>query len=135
MSPPEHLSVGREFTFSRVFTNKDVADFAAISGDFGRHHVVPDADDRLIVHGLLVVALATKIGAEIHYLAHRMDWLFVRPVYTGEVVGASVEIVSSTPQEDRVAIGLRVTIRNAAGKIAVRGESQGVVLKAVQTGV
>ena len=123
------LEVGNFYRYERVFSNADVAAFTELSGDAGRHHVVPDDRGRLVIHGLLLVSVPTAVGREIHYLAREMQWLFIRPMYTGELVVGEVTLLEVQERDERFDIAMRVIVRNAEGKIAVRGESRGVVLK------
>lgn len=123
------LKVGTVYRYERVFSVQDVAAFAELSGDAGRHHVEPDALGRLVVHGLLVVAVPTAVGREIHYLARDMQWMFIRPVYTGERIIGEVTLLEVLERDERFDVAMRVIVRNGEGRIAVRGESRGVVLK------
>lgn len=58
------MQVGDVIRFERTFTNKEVKQFTAISGDEGVHHIQPDDEGRLMVQGLLTATLPTKIGGE-----------------------------------------------------------------------
>jgi len=51
------LHVGDSATWERTFTEEDVRSFATISGDQDVHHVTPDEQGRLMVHGLLTATL------------------------------------------------------------------------------
>lgn len=123
------LKVGNVYRYERVFSVADVATFTELSGDAGRHHVEPDQDGRLVVHGLLLVSVPTAVGREIHFLARDMQWIFIRPMYTGERVVGEVTLLEVEERDERYDIAMRVIVRNGDGKIAVRGESRGVVLK------
>jgi 3-hydroxybutyryl-CoA dehydratase len=122
------VEVGQVHLYERRFEEADIDVFAELSGDHGRHHMERDSAGRRVVHGLLVIAVATRIGADLHYVAHRMEWMFTRPVFAGDTVVAEVGIVKVERQEGRAAVSLSVRIRNQDGKVVVRGESDGVVL-------
>jgi len=126
------IFAGRKLTYSRVITRDDIVQFAQLSGDFGEHHVVPDASGRLVAHGLLVLTVPTRMGTDLHYLAHTMQWMFVRPVYDGDTVTADIVLSSVQLIEDtkgkRLDIAMIVKVSNQDGRLVVRGESTGVVV-------
>jgi 3-hydroxybutyryl-CoA dehydratase len=122
------LQPGQKFSISRSFSIEDVAAFCELSGDRGRHHTEPDESGRLVVHGLLVISVSTTVGAEIHYVAHTMNWMFTRPAFTGDVITATLEVVKATALEGRDAIEMSVRICNQDGKVVARGETSGVIL-------
>lgn len=119
---------GETFEYTHTFSRDDVEAFARLSGDRGRHHVEPDAQGRLIVHGLLVCSVPTRLGAEIDYVARDSQWLFIRPIYVGDPMAAKVKITTVVEEERWWRIGMDIRIRDASGKLAVRGESNGVIL-------
>jgi acyl dehydratase len=77
---------GATYIHERTFTREDVRQFADVTGDTQAIHTEPDADGRVVVHGLLTGSLLTKIGGDLTVLASRMDFRFRRPVYTGDTV-------------------------------------------------
>jgi 3-hydroxybutyryl-CoA dehydratase len=122
------VRAGDTFTAVRTFTEDDVAAFAAVSGDHGRHHVTGDDRGRLMVHGLLVASVPTKIGGDIHYLAREMTWEFLRPVFTGDTVSCTVTIDRADPGDGRLNVALTATCANQDGTEVMRGRSRGVIL-------
>lgn len=122
------LQPGHRFSRSRVFSISDIAAFCELSGDRGRHHTEPDASGRLVVHGLLVISVSTTVGAEIHYVAHTMNWMFTRPAFTDDTITATLEVIKATPGDGRDAIEMSVRIVNQDGKVVARGETTGVIL-------
>jgi acyl dehydratase len=132
MTMQDAIFAGRKLTYSRVITRDDIVRFAQLSGDFGEHHVVPDASGRLVAHGLLVLTVPTRMGTDLHYLAHTMQWMFVRPVYDGDTVTADIVLSSVQLIEDakgkRLDIAMIVKVSNQDGRLVVRGESTGVVV-------
>jgi 3-hydroxybutyryl-CoA dehydratase len=121
------------FGLERTFTEEDVAAFAEVSGDRGRHHVEPDGRGRVLVHGLLVASLPTRLGGDIHYIARTMTWEFLRPVFTGDTVRCELTIDRADPAEGRLDIALTAVCRNQDGREVLRGDSRGVILQ-VATG-
>ena len=122
------VRAGDTFTAVRTFTEEDVAAFAAVSGDDGRHHVTRDDRGRLVVHGLLVASVPTKIGGDIHYLAREMTWEFLRPVFTGDTVTCTVTIDRADPGDGRLNVALTATCTNQDDTDVMRGRSRGVIL-------
>ena len=57
------IDVGEVFSAERTITAEDVATFARLSGDHGRHHLQPDAEGRLVAHGLLTAMIPIDIVA------------------------------------------------------------------------
>lgn len=69
----EGLEVGDTFSVSRIFSKKDVIQFADISGDynpvhFDEHFASIKNFNSCICHGLLVGSLLTEIGGQIGWL-------------------------------------------------------------------
>lgn len=126
------IFAGRKLTYSRVITREDIVQFAHLSGDYGDHHVVPDENGRLVAHGLLVLTVPTRMGTDLHYLAHTMNWMFIRPVYDGDTVTANITLPVVKPVEDskgrRLEVTMLVKVLNQDGKQVVRGESTGVIV-------
>lgn len=77
---------GDTYTHSTEFTEDEVRQFAAISGDQQPRHTELDEQGRLMVHGLLTATLITKIGGDLEMLGNEFDLRFRRPVYTGDTV-------------------------------------------------
>lgn len=119
--------VGDTHEFSRVYTVDEIRRFSQLSGDFGKHHVEPNEDGEVVVHGLLTVSVSTAIGSRIHFLAREMNWMYVRPIYTGDTIRAVVKVARIEPGEERSFVQLNIRIYNGSGKVAARGESRGAV--------
>lgn len=86
------MQVGDVIRFERTFTNKEVKQFTAISGDEGVHHIQPDDEGRLMVQGLLTATLPTKIGGEYNVLARTINFEFLKPVFTNDTILCEVTI-------------------------------------------
>ena len=94
------IEVGDVATAERTFTPEDVRAFTELSGDRGDHHLEPDEDGRLLVHGLLTATLATEIGGRFTVLARTMEYEFRRPVYTGQRIRCTAEFTTVAERED-----------------------------------
>jgi acyl dehydratase len=121
------LVAGTELAAERTFTAEQVEAFAALSGDRGSHHTAPVPGERIIVHGLLVAALATELGGRIDYLARTMNFEFSRPVYVGDTVRCTMRITSAEPAADRTRLSLECVCVNQDGAVVMRATSEGIV--------
>jgi 3-hydroxybutyryl-CoA dehydratase len=120
---------GEVLNATRTFTESDVEDFARISGDYGDHHMARDAQGRRMVHGLLTASIPTRLGGSIHYLARTMTFEYLRPVWTGDTITASLRMVDVVEESDRQVIHMEVGCVNQHGKQVLKGTSDGVILK------
>ena len=122
-------AVGQTFAYDRVFTIEDVEAFARLTGDIGRHHMVPDAEGRVIVQGLLTATLPTKFGGDINFLARDMRFEFIRPVYTGDTIVTEVVCTESVDEDRFVRLAFDVVCKNQHGKEVLKGSTNGVIRK------
>ncbi|MFF0434410.1 hypothetical protein ACFYU9_19535 [Streptomyces sp. NPDC004327] len=123
--PAAGLKVGQVLRERRTITDADVAAFAELTGDQGRHHL-PD-QGRAMAHGLLTASLATKIGGRLDFIARRMVWEFLRPVWVGDTITAEVTVRAMSEVHAGTGLELDVEISNQDGKPVLRGESTGIV--------
>ncbi len=121
------MKVGDVVAWERSFTEEDVRGFAKFTGDEGAHHLEPDAAGRLMVHGLLTATLPTKIGGDINFIARRMVFEFLRPVFSGDTVRCEVKILALRDAGPYTELESSVVCRNQHGKEVMRGEAVGVV--------
>ncbi len=121
------LQVGQKFTWQRTFTSRDVELFAELSEDKGAHHLQPDKDGRVMVHGLLTATIPTKIGGDLNYIARDMAFEFVRPVFVGDTIVAEITI-KKVEREERLLRGeIEGVCLNQQGKVVMVFKSSGVV--------
>lgn len=121
------LAVGAVFRWDRTFTVEDVHAFTRVSDDEGDHPLQPDAEGRLLVHGLLLATLPTKIGGSLNLLAREMTFTFLGPVFTGDPIRCEVEIAETEPLEDRVNVAMAIVCRNQDGKEVMVGTCRGIL--------
>ncbi|SIS46138.1 hotdog domain-containing protein [Salimicrobium flavidum] len=123
------MQQGDHFSFTKSFTNEDVALFTKISGDEGSHHLTPDEQRRLVVQGLLTATLPTKIGGDHNVLARSMTFEFMRPVFTGDTITSEVTMDHlEQHSETRWNIEASFMRLNQKGKEVMRGTFAGVIL-------
>lgn len=121
------MKVGDVVAWERTFTEDDVRLFSKFSGDEGTHHLQPDAEGRLMVHGLLTAMLPTKIGGDINFIAREMKFRFHRPVFSGDTVRCEVTIVELAEKAEYRQLKSSWVCRNQHGKEVMSGEAQGIV--------
>lgn len=122
------IEVGSTLSYERVFTPDDVERFAGLSRDEGAHHTTADEDGTVVVHGLLTATLPTKLGGDIDFLARTMEFEFLQPVYTGQLVRCELTLTTVDEREDRYAVAGEY-VCTVDDEVVMRGESDGVVLK------
>ena len=124
------LSVGQRGTFSKTITHADIGAFAALTGDRNPLHV----DDafarqnrfgRPIAHGTLVAGVISAAlgmvlpGPGAIYLSQTLK--FLKPVYPGDTVTATVEVTAY--REQKGVVTLRTVCANQSGAVVVDGEA------------
>ena len=125
---PEEAVVGARASFSRTFTEADIALFIGVTWDINPYHTnevfaSQTRFKRRIVPGLLTVSLFTHMGGLWAFLATSMHFEFVAPVYVGDTITAEMEVIESDPERGWVRLRARGT--NADGLEVVRGEVTG----------
>jgi len=123
----EGMKIGEVITWERTFTEEDIRLFNRVSGDEGVHHVTPDEQGRLMVHGLLTATVPTKIGGDLNFIAREMRFQFHRPVFAGDTVKCEARIVEFEPGEEYINVRTDFVCRNQHGKEVMTGHAQGIV--------
>jgi acyl dehydratase len=123
----KRIAAGDVRRWERVFTDEDVARFAEVSHDLGRHHLERDAQGRLMVHGLLTATLPTKIGGDLDFLLRTTTMEFLRPVFVGDRVTCEVTITVVEPSAGRTRMACTFRCTNQHGKEVLRGTGDGVI--------
>ena len=124
------FKVGDHAEASKAFTREEVSQFAEISLDKNPLHLDEEyakniGFDRCIVHGALVASLFSGLlGQELPgpgtiYLGQ--DIKFLRPVFIGERVTASVEIIHI--RGDKPILTLNLKCSNSSGENVIEGEA------------
>ncbi|HEX4205449.1 MAG TPA: MaoC/PaaZ C-terminal domain-containing protein [Ktedonobacteraceae bacterium] len=121
------MQVGEITTWERTFTADDVRLFAQVSGDEGIHHMQPDEQGRLMVHGLLTATIPTKLGGDINYIAREMRFEFIRPVFVGDTIHCELVVTDMEVLPGRVKLASDFVSRNQYGKEVLKGSFQGVI--------
>jgi acyl dehydratase len=121
------MKVGDVKSWSRTFTAEDIQLFNQVSGDQGVHHVAPDEQGRLMVHGLLTATIPTKLGGDMNFISREMLFQFHRPVFAGDTVRCDVTIVEHQPTEQYISLRVQFVCRNQHDKEVMTGHAVGIV--------
>jgi len=124
------LQVGDTAQLQRAFSEADVQQYAALSGDYNPVHLDASYASNTqfksrIVHGMLVGSLFSALlgkqlpGEGAIYMTQNIQ--FKAPVYFDTLVTASVEITEIHPRKPIVS--LRAKCVDANGKILLLGEA------------
>ncbi|MGI4870798.1 MAG: MaoC family dehydratase [Janthinobacterium lividum] len=130
MAKIDALAVGQQASLTRIFSQQDVATFAAISGDANPVHL--DAGYAAttvfqvpIVHGILTAGLISAVigmqlpGLGAIYLNQTLG--FKRPVYVGDAITARVTITELKAEKGIVV--LQTQCFNSAGQLVIDGSA------------
>ncbi|HEV2861725.1 MAG TPA: MaoC family dehydratase [Pyrinomonadaceae bacterium] len=121
------MKAGDVVAWERTFTEEDVRLFARFSGDEGEHHLRPDEAGRLMVHGLLTATMPTKVGGDINFIARRLTFNFLRPVFTGDTVRCEVKIEELEERGQYTHLKSSWVCRNQHGREVMTGDAEGVI--------
>ena len=122
------LKEGQTILFERPITEADVLAFGEVSGDKGRHHVEKDEQGRLMAQGLLTATLPTKSGGDLNYIAQRMSFKFLLPVYSGDTLSCLGTVESVARRQKRLKAKFRFDIKNQHGDLVATGATFGYIL-------
>ena len=133
---PQRLAVGQRAVFAKTITDTDIRTFAALTGDHNPLHLDEafagrSRFGRPIAHGILVAGVISAAlgmglpGPGAIYLSQTLK--FLRPVYPGDTVTATVEVIAY--REDKGIVTLRTTCANQAGAPVVDGEAMLLVAR------
>ncbi len=115
---------GQALEYRRRFTRAEILEFAELTGDRGAHHV---SGERLIVHGLLVASIVTKLGGDLDYVSRDMSMEFLEPVYQDEWVLGVMTLDEALERPRRVKIRMRCEVFREDGTCVLRGTSRGQI--------
>ena len=87
----------------------------------------PDKEGRIMVHGLLTATIPTKIGGDLNYIAQKISYEFVRPVFVGDEIEAEATIMKADREEKLIRGEIEGACRNQHGKIVLIFKTSGVI--------
>lgn len=122
--------MGQTAELTRSYSEKDVAQFADISGDRNPIHLNAEYAKntrfgKRIVHGFLSGSLISAVlgnicpGEGSVYMSQTMN--FLRPVFIGDEITAKVVVTGLDPEKKQLT--LETTCSNQNGKIVIEGSA------------
>jgi len=126
------IKVGMKLQWQRTITEKEVRQFAQLSGDKGIHHIQTDSKGRLLAQGLLTATLPTKLGGDLNFIARSMTFDFIQPVYSGDTLTCLGVVDSVLFKPGRIKIKFSFTITNQQEQLVLKGTSAGVIYDPLQ---
>lgn len=120
---------GTTKTYKRTFTPREVKDFVELSNDQGNHHLHPDEDGRVVLHGLLTATMPTKLGGDINFIARSMELEFPRPAQSGVEITCETTYDSVEHQDGRIELEVSFVCTTEDRDVVLRGRSAGIVPK------
>lgn len=128
MKTINNIQLGDSASFTKTVTESDINLYAGISGDFNPAHI--DAEyakssmfGQRIAHGMLSAGFISNVlgnqlpGPGTIYMGQELR--FVRPVYIGDTVTATVTVTERIPEKNRLKLDTVVT--NQRGEPVITG--------------
>ncbi len=123
----KNMKPGDTLSWTRTFTEDEIALFAKLSGDQGEHHLIPNDQGQLMAHGLLTATLPTKIGGDLNLIAREMTFRFHRPVFAGDTIECVVTLTSAEQGDGFLNIVTEWKCTNQHGKEVMTGGGSGII--------
>lgn len=122
------MRTGQTFTYTRTFTEGDVAVFCGVTGDYNPYHqdetfARQSWYGRRTIPGLLTGSMLTHIGGMLGFLATEMTFEYLAPVYAGDTITCTVTVVEKDEQRRRVECGADFV--NQTGERVLRARFSG----------
>jgi len=126
----DEIKTGDRAEFSKTISESDIYLYAGITGDFNPAHVNQVYAEKTffqsrIAHGLLPAGListviATKLpGPGTIYVKQELS--FTAPVYIGDTITASVEVLEVNVTKNRVI--LKTVCKNQENEVVIEGQA------------
>lgn len=120
--------LGTKASFTRTLTEGDVALFIGVTWDVNPYHTDAVFASRnhfgkRIVPGLLTAGLLTHLGGLWAFLATEMQFEFLAPVFIGDTITATAEVVEADISQGKVV--LECDCANEAGVQVLRARVSG----------
>ncbi|MDX9865077.1 MAG: MaoC family dehydratase [Anaerolineaceae bacterium] len=140
VTPMPAIQVGQRAKLSKTITEADVVLYAGVVGDFSPLHVNEEYASKtrmgtrtaspMLAGGLVSAVLGNQLpGPAFVFL--RQQFEFLAPIFIGDTVTASVEVVS-VETEKRI-VCLRTDCYNQANKQLLTGEAVLMVLEKISS--
>lgn len=139
----EEFAVGDSFRSpARTVTESDVAQFAALSGDYNPLHTDAEFAARTpfrerVAHGMLVQSISTGLGSRMGIFEGTVAALqgmrieYRAPVRFGDTVHLVLEVleVDPEPSRRRGSVRFRSSVRNQREEVVIEGEWRTLMLR------
>jgi 3-hydroxybutyryl-CoA dehydratase len=133
---PQSLQLGSKTSFTKTITDRDVVDFARLSGDdqavhLDEGHAADTRFERRIVHGALLVGMVSAVlGHAMASPDHTIIYLgqtcrFIKPAHLDDTVTMECEVIRV--REDKPVVTLACTATNQNGVELMTGEATAFV--------
>ncbi len=127
----ENLKIGMKDKITKTITETDVILYSGITLDINPAHIDEEYSKNTIfknriAHGMLTAGLVSAVlgnklpGEGTIYMGQEL--LFTAPVYFGDTITATVEIIEIIPEKNRVI--LSTTCTNQKGNIVLKGKAK-----------
>ncbi len=128
MKEPATFKAGDTLRIDRVISEDDLRLAVELTRDRGRWHTDPGFAVQagfkgVFAPGLLTAALLTEYGGRIDYLARRMEFYFLSPVYPGDRITAEVKVLSFDVETNLLQV--RFVVLNDEKRPVLRGSTEG----------
>lgn len=124
----KELKKGDRIIYSKTFTKEEVAYFGKTMGFMGRHHEIANDQDQLLNQGLLTAILTNRIGGEYNILMYRMEFDFLKKVWTGEEMTVINDVTSIVEKKSRQHIEIESNIYNESDELVLKAILKGILL-------
>ena len=121
----DEMWVGQAFSYTRTFTEGDVALFCGVTGDYNPYHQDESFAreswyERRTIPGLLTGSMLTHIGGMLGFLATEMSFEYVAPVYAGETITCTVTVLKKDEPRRRIECGADFVNESGAQVVRAR---------------
>lgn len=127
----EELELGMKATVTKTITEGDVTLYAGLTLDINPAHLNEEYAKTTmfkhrIAHGMLTAGLVSAVlgtklpGEGSIYMGQEM--MFTAPVYFGDTITATAEIIELIPEKNRVILSTVCT--NQEGKVVLKGQAK-----------
>ncbi len=123
------LLIGKKAVFTKTISESDVYLFGGITGDLGPHHInhqyaKTTRFGRRVVQGMLTASLTCAPLTELVApggLTMKQEFKFLAPVFIGDTITATAEILETIPEKKRAVVKLSCT--NQRGELVLEGSA------------
>lgn len=96
----QKFKIGQTASISKQFSKSDVLAFAQLSGDTNSIHIKENNNNKVIVHGCLLLGMFSAIGGTMMpgdgaFLVNISELKIIEPVYSDQKVAATLEITKN----------------------------------------